>query len=376
MMKNFYTICAMGCISALSGCATLNGLTAGTSAGQLPITQSTETTNAIPTSFVAQNGMQYNISELTTDNLPRVSHVANSRPLSLPKSRTSVGDYRITAGDVIGIVLPSYPEITPLTPSNGNNMYGNGYLVDQTGYLQFPMIGRVKATGLTATQLSQALASRLSRYLKQPDPQVRVLSYRGNKFFIDGQVKTPGEFSIADQPVSIYSAIGMAGGATTTADTENITLNRGGRTYHFGLKSMSRLGYSPNNMMIQDGDAIHINNMDQNKVIVVGEFTKPSPVQIPEDGISLAGVIGEVSGLDKAGANARMVYVLRENPAQYSASIYHVNLTNLTNMSLANRFEMQAGDVVYVDPTGLARWNRVISLLLPATSLSSLVSQF
>jgi polysaccharide export outer membrane protein len=43
-------------------------------------------------------------------------------------------------------------------------------------------------------------------------------------------------------------------------------------------------------------------------------------------------------------------------------------MQNLTSFALANRFEMQPNDILYVDPTGLTRWNRVISSILPSTS--------
>jgi hypothetical protein len=94
------------------------------------------------------------------------------------------------------------------------------------------------AEGLTVSQLTSHLASRLSRYLKHPDPQVRVLSYRGHKFYVDGQVKSPGQYDIADQPVNLYTAISMAGGTINTSDTNNIQLIRDGRSYNFGFKSL------------------------------------------------------------------------------------------------------------------------------------------
>ncbi|MGD4317454.1 SLBB domain-containing protein, partial [Xanthomonas citri pv. citri] len=82
------------------------------------------------------------------------------------------------------------------------------------------------------SQLTNQIANLLSRYLKHPDPQVRVLSYRGHKFYVDGQVKSPGQYDIADQPVNLYTAISMAGGTINTSDTNNIQLIRDGRTYN------------------------------------------------------------------------------------------------------------------------------------------------
>lgn len=366
MNKLSYGWLSLSLAAMLTGCA----VTSGMNVGQIP--------TEAPSSFTAANGMAFHVTPLSITNIPepRLS-TSQLQPISLPPlTNFTASEYRIADGDLIDIQLPTYPEITSPTAASGSNVYTSGYLVDQSGYLQFPMIGRVKAAGLTPAQLTQSLASRLARYLKHPDPQVRVVAYRGNKFYIDGQVKNPGQFVIADQPVNIYSAISMAGGTSPTADTENITLIRANRNYQIGLKSMQALGYSPNQLMIRNGDVIRIGNISQNKVMVMGEVIKPSPVLIPDDGISLAGVIGEASGLDGRSANARKVYVLRESLDGQQAHIYHLDLTTITNLSVANRFKMQPGDIVYVDPTGLVRWNRVISMLLPASSLGSLARQF
>ena len=86
--------------------------------------------------------------------------------------------------------------------------------------------------------------------------------------------------------------------------------------------------------------------------------------------------IGEANGMVPTSANAKKVYVLRENSYQNESNIYHIDLTSITNFSVANRFKMQPGDVVYVDPTGLTRWNRVISQILPSATLSRAVRQF
>jgi len=367
MNKLLYGLMAASLSITVTGCA----VTSGMNAGKLPKADE-------PSAFTATNGMAFNVTALTVNNIPQPKlTTALKKPISLPPLTSFTGsEYRIATGDIIDIYLPGYPEITPVVTSTSNNAFANGYLVDQGGFLQFPMIGRVKAAGLTPTQLTNSLASKLARYVRQPDPQVKVLSYRGNKFYIDGQVKNPGQFIIADQPVSIYSAISMAGGPASTADMENITLMRGGQSYHLGFKSMETLGYSPSKLMIRNGDVIQIGNITQNKVMVMGEVMKPSTVIIPEDGISLASVIGEVSGLDSPPANARKVYVLREDLSQQTADIYHIDLTTITNLSVANRFKMQPGDIVYVDPTGLVRWSRVISMLLPVSSISATANQF
>ncbi|MFC6382327.1 hypothetical protein [Psychrobacter glacincola] len=105
-----------------------------------------------------------------------------------------------------------------------------------------------------------------------------------------------------------------------------------------------------------------------NKVYVLGEFGRVAPVPILEQGLSLAQVLGESAGLNSNTANAAKIYVVRDNPGYAYTNIYYVDMQSITSFPLANRFKMQPNDIVYVDPTGLTRWNRVISSLLPSTS--------
>ena len=244
----------------------------------------------------------------------------------------------------------------------------NGYPVDQQGFVQFPLVGRVKASGMSVPQFTATLQSKLQRYLKYSDPQVKIINYRGNKFFIDGEVTKPGEFAIEDAPVSLYSAISMAGGATAKGDANSLVLNRKGRNYNIGLQALKQIGSSGNQIYLQDGDSIHVNSQSRNTVYVLGEFGQVKPVPILEQGLSLAQVVGESQGLNSFTANAAKIYVVRDNPGYQLTNIYYVNMQTITNLALANRFEMHPNDIVYVDPTGLTRWNRVLNSLLPSST--------
>lgn len=354
------TICLLF-MSVLSGCASINS---GLQAGDLPPSGA----------FVAENGITFNVQPLNIATLPvKKATVLDSDLYNLVKASGRV-DYRISEGDILSIVLTGYPNITPSAGASDTNPYTSGFPVDQQGFIQFPLIGRIKASGMSVPQFTATLQSKLQRYLKYSDPQVKIVNYRGSKFFVDGEVKKSGEFSIADVPVSVYSAISMAGGATEDGDSNSIVLNRQGKNYNLGLQSLRQMGLSANQIYLQDGDSVHVNSQSRNKVYVLGEFGRIAPIAIPEQGLSLAHVLGESSGLDSNTANAAKVYIVRDNPQYQYTNIYYVDMQTITSLALANRFEMQANDILYVDPTGLTRWNRVISSLLPSTSAITTIS--
>ncbi len=315
--------------------------------------------------FTAENGLQFYVQPLSLANLPPKEVTILDQDLSHLIKTSGRVSYGIAKGDVLNIILTNYPDINASTSS---------LTVDQQGFIQFPLIGRIKASGLSVPQFTATLQSKLQRYLKYSDPQVKIINYRGSKFFVDGAVKQSGEFTIADVPISVYGAISMAGGTTDTGDSNHIVLNRQGKSYKLGTQSLNQMGLSANQIYLQDGDAIHVNSQSRNMVYVLGEFGKIEPVAIPEQGLSLAHVLGESNGLNSNTANAAKVYIVRDNPKYQYTNIYYVDMQSITSLALASRFDMQANDILYVDPTGLARWNRIISAILPSTSAINLIS--
>lgn len=346
-------------ISLLSGCATTT-INSGLQAGDLPPVGS----------FTAENGLQFNVQPLNLATLPPSQLAQPSNDIYQLIASSTKKEYRIAQGDILSINLVGYPDIRSLPSAStiSESPTASGYPVDQQGFVQYPLIGRIKASGMSVPQFTATLQSKLQRYLKYSDPQVKIINYRGNKFFIDGEVNKPGEFAIDDAPVSLYSAISKAGGATDTGDSNNLVLNRNGRNHNVSLNALRQIGSSGNQIYLQDGDSIHVNSRSRNTVYVLGEFGQVKPVPILEQGLSLAQVLGESQGLNSITANAAKIYVVRDNPEYQLTNIYYINMQTITNLALANRFEMLPNDILYVDPTGLTRWNRVLSSLLPSTS--------
>lgn len=311
--------------------------------------------------IITEKGLNIQVETITANNVP-VAKNENNALEALPLFEQKAHPvYLLAAGDLLGINLWANPEITPTTTSQPM-----GFTIDQQGYLSFPLIGRIKAAGDTLEGFSAKLRTRLSTYLKQPDAQVSVLAYGGRKFYVDGAVKAPGQFSISNQPQNIFSALASAGGALDTADMNNILLVRSGKSYHLDLMSLQKNNLSPSKLLLREGDSVHVYTKENRKLYMLGEAGAPNALSIPEQGMSLANVIGESRGLNPLSSDRAQVYVVRDNAKSNLTSIYHVDLSTIANLALAERFKMQPNDIVYVDASGLARWSRVLNLLLPS----------
>jgi protein involved in polysaccharide export with SLBB domain len=109
------------------------------------------------------------------------------------------------------------------------NVYGEEELsgefeIDATGRLALPLIGDVKAQGLTPRELETSVAKILSNgYLVNPRVSVEVTNFR--PFFILGEVNRPGSFPYTND-MTVINAVALAGGYTTRAKTGEVKLRR------------------------------------------------------------------------------------------------------------------------------------------------------
>lgn len=280
--------------------------------------------------------------------------------------------YALSSGDILSIYLWAYPEITPPTNtiSNEEAIKSNGYQIDQSGYIQFPIIGRYKASGKTLSQVNQEIRNQLSRFLKTPDVIVRVLSYQGKRYSVQGNVMKGGQFSLNDQPTSVYTALGLAGGINTQlGDNTSITLVRQGQTYSLNSIQLEKAGYSLHNLLIQPNDTIYVNSRENQKIYVMGESGKNQSLAMRDQGMSLGDALGESLGLNPLSASRSKIYVVRSTPDLPMTEIYHLDLTSIADFGLANQFKMRSNDILYIDASGLARWQRVINQVIPFSNI-------
>ena len=342
----YFLLCALSL--GMTGCAITSGLQ----------------TYDLPSEgmYKTELGTAVNVVKLTQESLPALQLAqVNIRQDYAHLFNASHKNYKLSAGDVLSIYLWAYPEI-----SGESTDPKNGYQIDQSGYIQFPMIGRYKAAGKSLSQVNQELRSQLARYLKTPDVIARVLSYQGQRFSVQGNVEHGGQFFLSDQPTSVYTALGLAGGVNTDkGDNTSIMLVRQGRSYSLNNLELEKAGLSLHNLLIQPNDTLYVNSKENQKIYVMGELGQNKPVQLRDPGMSLSDVLGESFGLNPLSASRSKIYVVRGNPNEYGTEIYHLDLTSIGDFGLANQFKMRSNDIVYIDASGLARWQRILSQIVP-----------
>lgn len=142
----------------------------------------------------------------------------------------------IQEGDVLLILVSALDEaaVKPFNLNTANKVGSEGnsmnqyvqpseYLVNEEGYINFPVLGSIYTKGMTQIQLKQDLESRLKRYLTDPLVTITLKNFNVS---VLGEVKAPGQKESLSQKINVFQALGLAGDMTDFGDRTNVKLIR------------------------------------------------------------------------------------------------------------------------------------------------------
>jgi len=154
--------------------------------------------------------------------------------------------YTVNPGDMLEISVWKEPDMQ------------RQVLVRPDGAFSFPLSGDILAEGQTVEAIRQELTNQLEAYIPDLVVTVTVAEVRGNKIFVFGQVKTPGEF-IVNPRVDVIQALSIAGGVTPFAQLNSIKILR----RRNGEQTILQFRYS---------DIVKGENLEQNILLEVGDI--------------------------------------------------------------------------------------------------------
>lgn len=120
-------------------------------------------------------------------------------------------EYRLGAGDQIRITVFNEPDLT------------GPFTVGSQGMIAYPLVGSIRAGGLTVTEFTTALQTSLSTYVRSPSVAVEITNYR--PFFILGEVQRPGTYPYSAN-LTVPNAVATAGGFTYRANRSRVFIRR------------------------------------------------------------------------------------------------------------------------------------------------------
>jgi polysaccharide export outer membrane protein len=263
----------------------------------------------------------------------------------------AVGRRGVAAAEYVGAAGPGRP-------------YGQTVAAD--GTIFFPFVGRIRVAGKTVAQIREQMASSLARYVKNPQLDVRVLSFRSQKVQVTGEVKQPGPLAVSDVPLTLVDAISRSGGSTAEADLQRVRLTRDGKLYTLDANGVLDRGEVKQNVMLQPGDIINVPDRSDSRVFIMGEVKTPVTVPMLKGRLTIADALTAGGGILDTDANPRKIYVMRgmrDNPTK--PEVFRLDMTQPDALMLSSRFPLQPLDVVYVSTASSVQFNRVLQQVLP-----------
>ena len=269
-------------------------------------------------------------------------------------------EYVLGSSDVISINLSETEDI------DGN------YIIGPNGNIDLPFVGRVNIQNFTLNEAKQKLISVLKKYYKNYDLQVRIEEFNSSKVYVLGAVRSQITIDLNQKPIKLIDAAIQANYSPNSSSKDfgnKGFLRRDNKVYKIDLNNIFQSVDTKDNFYLKKDDVLFVDRNSE-ALHVFGEVTKPG-VYFPNTDYSLTELISS-AGLNNLTANASKVYVIREDYNSFlKIDIFKIDITNPINLVLGKKFILKPKDIIFIPPTKLVKWNRVISLLLPQTDLFS-----
>ena len=157
----------------------------------------------------------------------------------------------------------SYAQGRTLSTTGGTLM---PYLVDNEGYINFPVVGRLKVSGLTKSECENMILEKIRPYMAETENPVVTVRMSSYSVSVIGEVARPGSFQVAREKITILEALAQAGDLTIYGVRDKVKLIREDAT---GKKEIHTLDLTNANIVnspyyyLQQNDIVYV---EPNKV--------------------------------------------------------------------------------------------------------------
>jgi polysaccharide export outer membrane protein len=238
---------------------------------------------------------------LLLDVAPQQTTTAQTAKPGKPDQAT-LGRYTLGPDDQLRITVFDEPDLT------------NIYRIGSDGFITFPLIDRVAASGLTIVEFQDRLRAKLADgYLRNPQVRVEVEQYKSQFVIVGGEVRLPGKVPMTGV-MTLPEALAAAGSPTSSASNEVIVTHaarpipdgtlpeKRADSIHVNLKDL-QLGKTGQNLFLQDGDTVFV---PKAQTFYITGFVRNPGALVWETGMTVQQAIALAGGLTDRGSDRRM----------------------------------------------------------------------
>jgi polysaccharide export outer membrane protein len=218
----------------------------------------------------------------------------------------------------------------------------------QDGTFNYPVVGAVKASGMTVAELQTQIDSGLSERYNEPHVIVTVLQTHMRKISVTGAVRAPGEYDYRPG-LRLLELIAACGGPTSTPELTQATLisDHGGKSTPINLEKLINEGDQTQNLLLQPGDSLLFSPKDPatSTIHIVGQVLKPGDYSVVASGATVLALLTEAGGAT-ADAALSQTQILRHDSGDVQTVDLHPLKFDLNDP--AGKIKLEAGDTLLV----------------------------
>jgi len=271
-------------------------------------------------------------------------------------SAAQEADYHIGARDVLTLTIYA----------GGEKQQQVDLTVSPAGTLNVPLLGNVKAAGLTLGNLEKSIYDPLARdYFVDPQVTLNIKEYHSLRYYISGAVRNPGLYEMTAR-TTLMKLIAKAGGVT--AERGNVAYILRGNEQQgpnkndqpasndplkVDLQNLFNKGDMSRNFLLQTGDVVYIpleRSLDpgKSKIYVEGEVDRPG-VYAYQPGLTALNACIMAGGFTKYAAANRARIVRKQGDSQ---EIININLEDVKK-GIIQDVKLEPGDLIHIPETWL-----------------------
>ena len=237
-------------------------------------------------------------------------------------------------------------------------------VVDHTGSIKLPYIGRLHVAGHTTSEIQGMVEQGLKGKSQSPQALVVIKSGISSTVYVAGDVHQPGRYNLSLQRERLLDAIALAGGATNTAEDTVVRFNRGD---HWIEERLGRIrSGAADDLVLTPGDRVELIRRPRS-FIALGATSKVSQIPFETGDLSLAEAVARAGGPTDAVADPSAVFLFRYDPAAQNGHerpvIYRLNMLQPASYFLSQRFAIRDKDVIYIANAAANRPAKMVNII-------------
>ncbi len=265
--------------------------------------------------------------------------------------------YRLGAGDRLAINVFGEPGMENLIVQ-----------VDGSGEIQMPMLERVKAAGLSLSELQDKLKQGYEAHFLDPWVVVQLQEPLSRPLYLLGEFNQPGIVHMTGA-TNIIQALGAGRGLSMKAYTRGARLIRADQIVAVDIHALLNQGHLDQNVWLEPNDTVFVPNQADLRIFVLGAVQQPGAQEFSNAALTLGEAIARSGGPRRGEAQMHQVRVIRTH-SPVSGELFVVDFTRILEGE-AMDMALQPGDIVYMPVNGIGGWNDVIEAISPTILLFS-----